>query len=173
MTFTAISTTEQFTPESIGSLVEVGSPALSPDGNRVVYVVTRIDRENNSYRHSLWIVRTDGSESPRQLTSGEFNDSQPVWSPLGDSIVFVSSGRSSDPARPQSLHRMPVDGPGEIATLARRDEGFDGVTWSPDGKRLAFVRLVHGSTIPGVRESHRLTRPKLLATRAQPFSWPL
>ena len=66
-------------PEDIYALTSVGEPRLSPDGRRVAYVVNRIDREANRYRSAIWVGQLDGSEEPRQVTSGERSDASPRW----------------------------------------------------------------------------------------------
>lgn len=43
-------------------------PVLSPDGRRVVYVVTETDSAANRYRRDLWTASADGSGAPRRLT---------------------------------------------------------------------------------------------------------
>ena len=37
------------------------------------------------------MVPADGSEPPRQITSGDFEDSDPAWSSDGARIVFCSA----------------------------------------------------------------------------------
>ena len=37
-------------PEDIYELVNAGDPRISPDGSRVAFVVTAVDREANEYR---------------------------------------------------------------------------------------------------------------------------
>ena len=64
-------------PEDVYALTSVGDPRLSPDGRRVAYVVNRIDRESNSYRSAIWVAPLDGSDDPRQFTSGERSDHSP------------------------------------------------------------------------------------------------
>src|SRR4029079_8958534 len=72
----------ELTPRDIlGSFVAAGGPAVSPDGERVVYAVRRVDLDANRYRSQLWIAPTDASALPRPLTDGAKGDSDPVWSP--------------------------------------------------------------------------------------------
>ncbi|MFM8265387.1 MAG: hypothetical protein ACKOAI_04895, partial [Acidimicrobiia bacterium] len=45
--------------------IGASSPAVSPDGKHVAYVVTRIDYKANKYRSQVWEAATDGSTAPR------------------------------------------------------------------------------------------------------------
>jgi hypothetical protein len=47
----------------------VSQPALSPDGQWVAFVRTRIVKEENREQSEIWISRADGSEPPFRLTS--------------------------------------------------------------------------------------------------------
>ena len=78
-------------PEDVYALASVGDPRLSPDGKRVAYVVSRTDEEGNAYRTAIWVAAPDGSEEPRQFTSGERNDGSPRWSPDGRWLSFLSN----------------------------------------------------------------------------------
>lgn len=125
-------------------MVTVAAPALSPDGATVAYVVTRVDLEGNAYRSAIWIAAADGSTPPRRLTSGEHGDGQPAWSPDGTRIAFTRHGvgGDKDEDRGHTLHVLHVDGIGELATLAGRNEGIDSPVWSPDGTLIAFTSRV-------------------------------
>lgn len=59
-------------------------PAISPDGETIVF----------SYKGDLFCVPTTGG-SARQLTTNAAYDSQPIWSPDGQKIAFVSDREGS------------------------------------------------------------------------------
>jgi len=67
----------------ISRQIGASSPAVSPDGKYLAYVVTRIDYKVNKYRSQVWLTATDGSTAPRPLTAGEKRDGNPNWSPDG------------------------------------------------------------------------------------------
>ncbi len=121
-------------PSDIAELVSVGSPAVSPDGRRIAFVVTRVDLDANRYRSAVWLAHVDGSWAPYPLTAGEHGDGNPVWSPDGRRLAFTRSVDGTG-----SLHVAPVDGPGETITLCTRPEAVEDPVWSPDGGRIAFA----------------------------------
>src|SRR5689334_13276374 len=64
-----------------------GAISLSHDGSKAVFTVTAIEPDGDSkleykYVTQVWMVNTDGSSQPKQLTSKE-NSTQPVFSPDG------------------------------------------------------------------------------------------
>ena len=116
------------------------TPRLRPGGDEVAYVVWSIDGEENEYRQSIWLAPTDGSGSPRRLTSGD-NDAQPRWSPDGDRLAFVAK-RGDEKARRQ-LYVMPMGG-GEAQCLTDLKDDVGEAAWSPDGTKIVFsARVPH------------------------------
>ncbi|MSU23995.1 MAG: S9 family peptidase [Opitutus sp.] len=118
---------------------QLESPALSPDGRWVVYVVRSMEPKPDakddwvSQTH-LWLVATDGQTPPRQLTFTAANDSAPAWSPRGDRIAF---GRAVEKEKPQVLV-LPLAG-GEAMPLTKSEAGANNPRWSPDGARVLFT----------------------------------
>ena len=125
-------------PEDVYELTGVSDPRLRPGGNDVAYVVWSIDKDENEYRQSIWIAKTDGSEPPRRFTTGK-NDGQPRWSPDGEQLAFVSK-RGDEKARGQ-LYVMPAGG-GEPQCLTDLKEDVGEPAWSPDGTQIAFSARV-------------------------------
>ena len=82
-------------PEDVYELTGVGEARLSPDGTTVAFVVWTIDREANEPRQAIWVVPADGSEPPRQFTSGAKQDASPRWSPAGSRSCRTASTRPS------------------------------------------------------------------------------
>ncbi|MEK7296166.1 MAG: S9 family peptidase, partial [Actinomycetota bacterium] len=121
----------------ISHQIGAASPAVSPDGQQVAYVVTRVDFKANKYRSQVWLARADGSTPPRPLTAGEKRDGNPSWSPDGTWLAFTS-GRSEKKGE-TTLCIIPIGTNGEIRTVATMPDGVGNVRWSPDGKLIAFT----------------------------------
>jgi dipeptidyl aminopeptidase/acylaminoacyl peptidase len=128
-------------PEDVYALTSVVDPRLSPDGRRVAYVVSRTDEEANTYRTAIWVAALDGSEEPRQFTSGERNDGSPRWSPDGRWLAFVSNRDGDEKKAKGQLYVLPADG-GEPRKLTDGKESVESIAWSPDSSRIAFARRV-------------------------------
>ena len=121
--------------EDIFEVEIAGDPQISPDGRRVVYVRQRADIMTDSRFSNLWIVDSDGSDH-RPLTTGDFNDSSPRWSPDGTRLAFISN-RSGD----AQIHVRWMDS-GETSVVTSVTEPPRSFEWSPDGTRIAFGKLV-------------------------------
>ena len=92
-------------PSDLELLRIPGVPTLSPDGTTAVVEVTSLDLAEDSYRSTLWIVPTDGSAEPRQLTHG-WRDTSARFSPDGRWLAFLRADKGGKP----QLHLMPTHG---------------------------------------------------------------
>ncbi|MEO7982692.1 MAG: S9 family peptidase [Bacteroidota bacterium] len=118
----------------------INGVTLNKDGSKALFTVTAIEPDGESkleykYVTQIWMVNTDGSTQPKQLTAKE-NSSQPVFSPDGKQIAFV---RVVD-TRPQ-VFLLSLEG-GEAMQLTKYKYGASGPKWSPDGKQLLFSATI-------------------------------
>ena len=118
--------------------------ALSPDGQRVAFSWQPV---GTAPRHIY--VKPIGPGEATQLTFSNGDDVTPAWSPDGRQIAFCRGAASGDNNFiPHEIYVLPVDGGKE----RKAAEGWRGVSWSPDGKTLAFAQLPNGAADPA-RES--------------------
>ncbi|MGW4460594.1 S9 family peptidase [Micromonospora sp. NPDC004704] len=84
------------------------TPALSPDGRWVAYVVAPGGQAGDHPVSELWVAAADGTGSPRRLTSGEAHDSAPRWAADSVVVYFLSDRAERGTAQ---VHRVGlVDG---------------------------------------------------------------
>jgi TolB protein len=131
----------------------------------------------------------DGSE-PRNLTQNPAKkDVQPAWSPDGRSIAFVSSRDRHQRKQPglrtppeqSDIYVMNADG-SRKRNLTRDRASDDYPTWSPDGRRIAFLHgrgggrgqlYVVNADGSGLRNLGRIAGPALFASHPvwSPDGW--
>src|SRR5690606_26705853 len=76
-----------------------------------------------------------------QLTAGDFDDSDPAWSPDGQRIAFTSKREGEDPDRSNNYDVYVIDAkPGATPLRLTTWEGPDNgpLEWSPDGRWIAY-----------------------------------
>jgi Tol biopolymer transport system component len=67
------------------------SPAVSPDGNRIVFV----RRAPDGPASAIWVVSADGGAA-EAVSAGTAQDTQPLWSPDGTQIAFLRSSLAGE-----------------------------------------------------------------------------
>jgi Tol biopolymer transport system component len=142
------------------------SPAWSPDGKQIAYTNGEgLDESGGSTTSDVYVVNAPGGDAdtdqprvlqPRALTDYTSGSAgEPDWSPDGKHIAFTHA----DAAGLGGIYKMDSDGSG-VTPIARsrhwkRPEGASEVevadgkgapVWSPDGKKIAYVRLVPDCT---------------------------
>jgi len=145
-------------PDDLYRLRVATDPRLSPDGRWAVVTLQTVAPGFDGYRHALWLIATDGSRPPRQLTLGARHDQGARFSPDGRTLAFLSDRRpilEEEPSRPSDLkeredvtqvHLLPLDGPGEARRLTDLPRGVGSIEWSPDGTRFVAVSTSIGAT---------------------------
>jgi dipeptidyl aminopeptidase/acylaminoacyl peptidase len=119
--------------DSLLSLKSVASPKLSPDGQRVAYLVTNTDWTQDAFVAQLWLVDLR-TKVAQQLTRQDAGVSQIQWSPDGKWITFTSS-RVENKAQ---VFALAIDG-GEPVRLTNASGGVSGYAWRADGGAIAFT----------------------------------
>ena len=124
-----------FEPMDVFDLEWASDPRVSPDGKTIVYVRKSNDIMKDRERSNLWQVSTDGSDH-RPLYSGLNSIKSPRWSPNGEKLAFISNDTGS-----QQIHVRWFDS-GDTAVISQLQASPSNLSWSPDGKWLAFTMNV-------------------------------
>ncbi len=83
-----------FTADTLVRLDRVGAPVLSPDGSKIVYSVRKTDMAANKGMYDLWWTGFSDAKTHR-LTTHEADDTDPRWSPDGNTVYFLSKRSGS------------------------------------------------------------------------------
>jgi len=103
----------------------------SPDGRTLAVVLQDSGWDN------IYLISASGG-APKALTHGEYEDTNPVFSPDGKSLAIVSSRRNLEES---DIWIAPVDGSAPRQLAKFTTPGVESQPeWSPDGSRIYFHR---------------------------------
>jgi dipeptidyl aminopeptidase/acylaminoacyl peptidase len=123
----------------------VAAPVPSPDGRLVVFSVTNSAYDEKDQSSDLWIVPSDGSSKPRQLTFNKGAESGVAWSGDSRRIAFSAKREGDDAGQ---VYILDIAHGGEAMRVTSLAMGASGPRFSPDGRQLLFESAVY----PGAQD---------------------
>jgi len=112
----------------------VSSPRISPDGTKLIYILSESNWKANKQISHIWLVKSDGKDA-HQITFGPGGVSSPSWSPDGRWISFIAK-RNDD--KENQIYLMRADG-GEGRRLTNQKTAVGSHHWSPGSKTIYFL----------------------------------
>ena len=153
-------------PADILQIANVSDAQISPNGQWVVYTVATVEGEQTI--STLWLARVglnvgSGSMSaPPQSTNsrlldGNWNASNPRWSPDSAKIAFISEHNSQ-----RSLWVVTLENREPRFIVALQNTNFfityagESIAWAPDSSQIAYVSATEDSTDSGSSTASRI-----------------
>lgn len=125
-----------FTIEELYKIKSVSSQLISPDGKKIVFVVSVPNLKKVKSTTTIYLMNTDGS-GRRQITSSSYASYSPVWAKDGKGIYFNSNRNGSD-----QVYYMSLEG-GEPEQITNYLLGVSSPKYSNDGKKILFGAMVY------------------------------
>ncbi len=135
LSFGQLQAADHFEARDVFDLEYISDPQVSPGGEQVVFVRNFMDIMNDRVRSNLSIIDYDGSDL-RPLTTGLVNHASPRWSPDGERLAYLAliNGHMEIIVRWMDS--------GQTARVTRLTHSAGNLSWSPDGRQLAFTMHV-------------------------------
>ncbi len=144
------------------------------------YVIDRLQFKRDykgyldRYRTHLYVYDVGSKEPPRQITSGDFDDSSPAWSPDGKRVAFVSNRTAEPDGNPNTdIWIVSADNTDKGATMlqvTKNPREDSNPSWSPDGRSIVYKTVTADLKVMWYATEHLATvsadgtNPKVLTT---------
>lgn len=127
----------------------VDDPSAQPP-RKITHLLSRLDNEGWTVDRPthVYLVATDGSTAPRNLTPGETPHHSPAWFPDSQRLVVVGARHDTwDLDLCTDLHVLSLDGSEPVALTGRTGD-YASPSVSPDGTQVAFLGLDNPTLSP-------------------------
>lgn len=176
-------------PSDIANLKRAESPAISPDGKLVAYVVDTPVAAGKKRDAHIYLASANSEDSARPFAFSGASEDAPAFSPDGTHIAFLSNrpnplagdaptpysfslapgtNRKDIPSKPEvdadamQLWQIAVNG-GEAEPLTNIPGGIRAFKYAPDGKSIAFVRT--DTDTPEERDRKKAKNDQIIVDR--------
>ena len=126
------------TPHDVARIRTVSAPVVSPDGQRVAYLLDvprdPLSEEDGTAWRRLQVFDVSSGQS-REYVGGELRIGSPGWTPDGESVTYLARQEGDGGT---ALYEIPVGG-GESMKTYEHETSIAGYALSPDGGRVAFL----------------------------------
>ena len=123
-----------FQLKDLRKIVNISSPAISPNGKEIAFITSRADWKKDKRVPEIMLVNAV-TGSMRSLSYDREDISNLRWSPDGKSLAFIAWDTRSKKAQ---IFVMPMDG-GDPVRITDAKTGVSEFSWSPNGSEIAFV----------------------------------
>ncbi len=134
MTLSFVAQTQHVpTFEEVISLRNVGTVAMSPDGNHVAFTIQTTDWVDNSFDSEIWLSKNN--QKPFKLTNTiKGSSTRQSFSPDGKWITFLA-----DRGNKSQIHVISLNG-GEARAITKEEENISSYEWHPSGTKLFILK---------------------------------
>jgi dipeptidyl aminopeptidase/acylaminoacyl peptidase len=119
-----------------GKVVSVSDPQISPDGKSIVYVLSRMNMEQDRNDRDL-VLREIATAARRALTHDRKDVGSPRWSPAGDRIAFLAAVGPAKEEKAQ-IFVLSMSG-GDALKITDVPSGVEQFAWRPISGEIAYV----------------------------------
>lgn len=114
--------------------------SISPDGQEVAFTMNTSDFLASSTDNDVFILSlSEKNAQPKKISISKGNDNQPVYSPDGKYIAFLSMARAGFEADKLTLN-IYNRATGELKNISEYlDISFGEIIWSPDSKFIYYT----------------------------------
>ncbi|WP_280770850.1 S9 family peptidase [Salipaludibacillus daqingensis] len=120
--------------EDFVRIKSIASPSIAPRGNKVAYVVSRVDKEKDKSQSNLYLYDYNLGKTKQLTFSGE--DSAPSFSPDGKKIAFISSRTEKS-----QIWILSLEG-GEAWCLKTKEAVSPPLHWTPHCNEIVYCSEV-------------------------------
>ena len=121
-------------PNDIYRMSTVSNPKISPEGQWVLYSISKIDSAKDKFYSKLYMVSVDGNQTV-SLTEQTKGVSNYNWSPDGKYISFLAAGKEEEGSQFYLMDRRG----GEPIQITHIKGEIQSYQWLKDGKHLIFT----------------------------------